>query len=85
MKRERSGLEKYANPRNTASGSLKLQDSHEVSKRPLECLLYSIKVENNSTLDSQFDVLNKAKGWGFNVSNNYTLAKSIDEVYKFAR
>ena len=75
--------EPFKNTRNTASGSLKLQDSHEVSKRPLECLLYSIKVENNSTLDSQFDVLNKAKGWGFNVSKNYTIAKSIDKVHEF--
>ena len=75
--------EPFKNTRNTASGSLKLQDSHEVSKRPLECLLYSIKVENNSTLDSQFDVLNKAKGWGFNVSKNYTIVKSIDKVHEF--
>ena len=75
--------EPFKNTRNTASGSLKLQDSHEVSKRPLECLLYSIKVDNNSTLDSQFDVLNKAKGWGFNVSKNYTIAKSIDKVHEF--
>ena len=80
-----NGEEPFKNTRNTASGSLKLQDSYEVSKRPLKCLFYSIKEENNSTLDSQFDVLNKAKGWGFNVSNNYTLAKSIDEVYEFAR
>jgi len=75
--------EPFKNTRNTASGSLKLQDSHEVSKRPLDCLLYSIKVENNSTLDSQFDVLNKAKGWGFNVSKNYIKVKSIDKVYEF--
>lgn len=80
-----NGEEPFKNTRNTASGSLKLQDSYEVSKRPLKCLLYSVKEENSSTLDSQFDVLNKAKGWGFNVSNNYTLAKSIDEVYEFAR
>jgi len=80
-----NGEEPFKNTRNTASGSLKMQDSYEVSKRPLKCLFYSVKEENNNTLDSQFDVLNKAKGWGFNVSNNYTLAKSIDEVYKFAR
>ena len=80
-----NGEEPFKNTRNTASGSLKMQDSYEVSKRPLKCLFYSVKEENNNTLDSQFDVLNKAKGWGFNVSNNYTLAKSIDEVYEFAR
>ena len=75
----------FKNTRNTASGSLKLQDSHQVSKRPLECLLYSIKEENNSSLNSQFDVLNKAKGWGFNVSKNYTMAKSIDKVHEFVK
>ena len=77
--------EPFKNTRNTASGSLKLQDSHEVSKRPLECLLYSKKEENNSSLNSQFDVLNKAKGWGFNVSKNYTMAKSIDKVHEFVK
>ena len=41
----------FKNTRNTASGSLKLQDSHEVSKRPLECLLYSIKEENDTSLN----------------------------------
>jgi len=78
-----NGEEPFKNTRNTASGSLKLQDSHEVSKRPLDCLLYSIKMEDDSALDSQFDVLNKAKGWGFNVSKNYTKVKSIDKVYEF--
>ena len=77
--------EPFKNTRNTASGSLKLQDSHEVSKRPLECLLYSIKEENNGSLNSQYDVLNKAKGWGFNVSKNYTMAKSIDKVHEFVK
>ena len=46
-----NGEEPFKNTRNTASGSLKLQDSHEVSKRPLDCLLYSIKVDDDSTLD----------------------------------
>ena len=40
-------------------------------------------MENNSTLDSQFDVLNNAKEWGFNVSKNYTKVKSIDNAYEF--
>ena len=42
VERIAAGEEPYKNPRNTASGSLKLQDSAEVAKRPLECLLYSI-------------------------------------------
>ena len=77
--------EPFKNTRNTASGSLKLQDSHEVSKRPLECLLYSIKEENNGSLNSQYDVLNKASQWGFNISKNYKLSNSIDQVHDFVK
>ena len=51
-----AGEEPYKNPRNTASGSLKLQDSAEVAKRPLECLLYSI-VGENTTIKTQFENL----------------------------
>ena len=76
--------EPFKNTRNTASGSLKLQDSNIVSKRPLECLFYSIKEEGN-IMNSQFDVLNSAKKWGFNVSNNYILCNTIDEVYDFVK
>ena len=77
--------EPFKNTRNTASGSLKLQDSHEVSKRPLECLLYSIKEENNGSLNSQYDVLDKASQWGFNISKNYKLSNSIDQVHDFVK
>src|SRR5690606_22192330 len=58
--REELGLELYANPRNTASGSLKLQDSSEVSKRKLDCYLYSI-VGQNLNFDSQWDMLLSAE------------------------
>ena len=58
-----AGEEPYKNPRNTASGSLKLQDSSEVAKRPLQCLLYSIVGDHNK-ITSQFDNLEKARSWG---------------------
>ncbi|QNK78611.1 NAD-dependent DNA ligase LigA [Winogradskyella sp. PAMC22761] len=74
--------EPYKNPRNTASGSLKLQDSAEVAKRPLECLLYSI-VGNNLNLESQFDGLEKARSWGFKVPQEAKLVHSIDEVLEY--
>ncbi len=48
----------YSNPRNTASGSLKLQDSAEVAKRPLECLLYGM-IGNNLPIESQYEGLEK--------------------------
>lgn len=72
----------YANPRNTASGSLKLQDSGEVAKRPLDCLLYSL-VGNNLPVKDQFDGLEHARQWGFKVPKEAKLANSIDEVFEF--
>jgi DNA ligase (NAD+) len=72
----------YANPRNTASGSLKLQDSAEVAKRPLDCLLYSL-IGNNLPIASHFDGLDKARQWGFKVPVHSKLAKNIDEVLEF--
>ncbi|WP_366183189.1 NAD-dependent DNA ligase LigA [Flavobacterium ovatum] len=72
----------YSNPRNTASGSLKLQDSAEVAKRPLDCLLYSI-VGDNLPFDSQFEGLEAARNWGFKVPSASTLASNLDEVFDF--
>lgn len=72
----------YSNPRNTASGSLKLQDSAEVAKRPLDCLLYSI-IGDNLALTTQFETLQKARDWGFKVPNQSKLAKNLDEVFQF--
>ncbi len=76
------GEEPYANPRNTASGSLKLQDSAEVARRPLECLLYSI-VGKDVNVSSQFEGLEKAKNWGFKVPAQSELKDSIDEVLDY--
>ena len=76
------GEEPYRNPRNTASGSLKLQDSAEVAKRPLECLLYNIR-GNNLGIRSQFEGLIKAREWGFKVPIASKLVNSIDEVLAF--
>ncbi|MGB2144000.1 MAG: NAD-dependent DNA ligase LigA [Flavobacteriaceae bacterium] len=77
-----AGEEPYKNPRNTASGSLKLQDSAEVAKRPLECLLYSIVGENTS-IQTQFENLEKARSWGFKVPAIAKLTDSIDGVLEF--
>ena len=74
--------EPYRNPRNTASGSLKLQDSAEVAKRPLECLLYSVK-GNNLNISTQFEGLEKARAWGFKVPKEAKLVNSIDEVLDY--
>ena len=78
--RAQNGLEPYMNPRNTASGSLKLQDSALVAKRPLQCFLYQVISDNSKT---QSDNLNFVKSWGFNISNTYKLCNNINEVFQF--
>ncbi|WP_228235768.1 NAD-dependent DNA ligase LigA [Allomuricauda sp. M10] len=84
MNQERieAGEDPYMNPRNTASGSLKLQDSTLVAQRPLECLLYSI-VGNNLGISSQFEMLEKAREWGFKVPTVAKLCTSTAEVMQF--
>ncbi len=76
------GESPYSNPRNTASGSLKLQDSAEVAKRPLDCLLYFI-TGNNLPFDAQFKGLETARNWGFKVPTQSKLANNLDEVFEF--
>ena len=78
-----AGEDPYMNPRNTASGSLKLQDSALVAQRPLECLLYSI-VGENLGISTQFEGLEKARSWGFKVPSVAKLCKSTEEVMQFA-
>ncbi|OXA71022.1 DNA ligase (NAD(+)) LigA [Flavobacterium aquidurense] len=72
----------YSNPRNTASGSLKLQDSAEVAKRPLECLLYFV-AGNNLPFSSQFEGLESARKWGFKVPSEAKLVNNMQEVFDF--
>jgi DNA ligase (NAD+) len=84
MNQERieNGEDPYMNPRNTASGSLKLQDSALVAERPLDCLLYSM-VGINLGLESQFQMLEKARNWGFKVPKAAKLCKTTDDVLEF--
>ncbi len=84
MNKERieNGEDPYMNPRNTASGSLKLQDSSLVAERPLECLLYSI-AGNELFVETQFDILNKSREWGFKVPEAAKLCRSTEEVMEF--
>ena len=84
MNQERiaEGEDPYMNPRNTASGSLKLQDSALVAERPLDCLLYSI-VGPNLPIQSQFQFLEKARQWGFKIPTVAKLCKNTNEVMQF--
>ena len=81
-KRVQLGEELYRNPRNTASGSLKLQDSSIVAERPLNCFLYSL-VGEKLPIDSQIEALKKAREWGFKVPNSAKCVSSIDAVFEF--
>ena len=80
--RVEAGEEPYANPRNTASGSLKLQDSGEVARRPLDCLVYGL-VGSGLNIKTQYESLEKARKWGFKVPPEARLAKNIEEVLDF--
>lgn len=72
----------YSNPRNTASGSIKLQDSAEVARRPLDCLMYSI-IGTDLPFKTQFEALQAARDWGFKIPAESTLASNLTEVFAF--
>jgi DNA ligase (NAD+) len=72
----------YSNPRNTASGSLKLKESAEVAKRPLDCLLYFL-IGNQLPFTSQYEGLQAARNWGFKVPKEAKLAQDLDQVFEF--
>ncbi len=71
----------FANPRNAAAGSLKLQNSREVARRPLQANMYYIPSECPS--DSHFENLAIARSWGFNIPELSEQCKTIDDVYAF--
>jgi DNA ligase (NAD+) len=72
----------YANPRNFASGTMKLQDSGEVAKRPLDCFLYFLYTEK-VLFKTHWESLQAAKIWGFHVSEHSKLCGDISEVLDF--
>ena len=80
--REEIGDALMANPRNAASGSMKMQDSAQVAKRKLDCFLYYVLGENLPH-QSHFDNMQAAKHWGFKVSKDATLCHGINEVINF--
>jgi len=72
----------FANPRNAASGSLKLQDSKTVAKRGLECTLYHILGED-LPFQTHDEALKAAESWGLPVSDKRKLCRSIGEIEDF--
>lgn len=76
------GEEPFANPRNAASGSLKMQDSKEVAKRRLDCVLYYV-LGDNLPFKTHYESLAIAKSWGFNTSAYIAKCRNISEIFEF--
>lgn len=74
----------FANPRNAAAGTLKLQNSAEVSRRGLDAYFYYL-IADDLPCDTHYGNMQKAKEWGFKVSNLMTLMDSIEEVDDFIK
>lgn len=80
--REDIGEETYANARNTASGTVKMQDSAEVARRKLDCYVYYLLGADNQ-VSTHAESIHKLESWGFKVSQTYKQCKSIDEVLAY--
>ncbi len=78
----RQGLPEFANPRNTASGSLKIQNSSLVAKRPLDCFLYYL-ISDNNPYETHLETLNKAREWGFKIPAIIEKCSTLEEVHSF--
>ena len=76
------GESPFANPRNAAAGTLKLLDSNEVSKRGLDCFLYFM-LGDNLPFDKHYENLEKAKSWGFKISDHMHKCSNLTEVFEF--
>ena len=77
-----AGLVPFANPRNSAAGTLKTLDTRIVASRSLTCMIYFLLSEDLPH-DNHFDNLKKAAEWGFNVPESIMLCPGIDEVLDF--
>ena len=84
LNKEREAAEEplFANPRNAASGTLKLQDSSEVARRGLTCYLYYMLGENLPA-NTHYDRLQIAKQWGFPISDAVKVCHSLEEVMAY--
>ncbi|MDD2649535.1 MAG: NAD-dependent DNA ligase LigA [Candidatus Cloacimonadales bacterium] len=81
--RQLDGLKIFANPRNAASGSIKLKDSSEVKKRKLNAFFYAVGFTNQPIAQSQSEIIKLLDKWGFPVNMHYIRAKSYQEIVDF--
>jgi len=82
LEREANEEPLFANPRNAASGTLKLQNSKEVARRRLDSYLYYLLGESLPT-DGHFENLQKARSWGFKISDGMKKCKTLQEVLDY--
>jgi DNA ligase (NAD+) len=80
--RKKAELPPFANPRNTAAGTLKLLDPRIVASRSLDCLAYFLLAEE-LPYDNHFENLKEAASWGFKVPDSIKLCRNVDEVINF--
>ena len=82
--RDDLGLQPFANPRNAAAGTIKLQDSKEVAKRKLDQYCYFMMMDEDKIIfKNHYESLMTAKEWGFNVSNFMAKCNNVEEIEDF--
>lgn len=82
--REAAGEALLANPRNTTSGTLKMQDSSVVAQRKLDCYLYSLAT-NDIRVETHQEAINLLEKWGFQVSPTYRKCSSVEEIFRYIK
>jgi DNA ligase (NAD+) len=82
--RQLAGEDVFANPRNATAGTLKLQNSSFVAKRPLDCFLYHMLGEN-LPYSSHFENLTAAREWGFKIPGYIRKIEDISDLFTFIR
>lgn len=88
-RRDAAGEPLFANPRNTAAGTLKLQDSKVVATRPLDCMLYNVDegIAASAGLQKHSEAVQEAGNWGFRIPTNRRLevANSVEDILAFVK
>lgn len=82
VERVENGLPPFANPRNAASGTLKLLNSKEVAKRKLDAYLYYF-ISDDEDYSSHYENLQKAKEWGFKISDASKRCSTLEEIFDY--
>lgn len=81
---ELAGEQLLANPRNTAAGTLKMKNSKVVSSRKLDAYFYYI-LGKNLTIDGHYESLQKAREWGFKISEATEICKNLNDIFNFIK